>query len=157
MQNFRDFTMPYWKWNIKRIPPVKKNSTKPIDPSNFLWALKCNFSSTRVAPFDFNSQQDVAEILQVVLDELKGVSLAAGSLISNTQRTTVSYHNYLCSSISEENLDILPWQVSTDIQTSINQFPSLKFYHHRTNDFALHARLFLRALEKHVLWTLLLL
>ena len=48
---------------------VKKNFTKPIDPSNFLWALKCNLSSTRVAPFDF--QEDVAEILQVVLDELK--------------------------------------------------------------------------------------
>ena len=36
----------------------------------------------RVAPFDFNSQQDVAEIVQVVLDELKGVLLAASSLIS---------------------------------------------------------------------------
>ena len=36
----------------------------------------------RVAPFDFNSQQDVAEIVQVVLDELKGVSLAVSSLIS---------------------------------------------------------------------------
>ena len=46
---------------------VKKNS---IDPSNFLWALKCNLSNTREVPFDFNSQQDVAEILQVVLDEL---------------------------------------------------------------------------------------
>ena len=37
-------------------------------------------SSTRVTPFDFNSQQGVAEILQVVLDELKGVQLAASSL-----------------------------------------------------------------------------
>ena len=54
---------------------VKKNSTRPIDPSNFLWALKRNLSSTRVTPFYFNSQQDVAEIQQVVLDELKGVSL----------------------------------------------------------------------------------
>ena len=63
---------------------VKKNSTKPIDPSSFLRALKRNLSSTRVARFNFNSQQDVAEILQVVIDELKGVSLAASSLISNT-------------------------------------------------------------------------
>ena len=104
---------------------VKKNCTKPIDPSNFLWALKRSLSSTRVTPFDFNSQQDVAEILQVVLDELKGVSLAASSLISNTLRTTVSCDTCLCSSVSEENLDM--------------------------NGFALHARLSLRALEKHVL------
>ena len=47
---------------------VKKNSAKPIDPSNFLWALKHDLLSTRITPFDFNSQQDVAEILQVVLD-----------------------------------------------------------------------------------------
>ena len=103
---------------------VKKNSTKPIDPSNFLWALKRSLSSTRVTPFDFNPQQDVAEILQVVLDELKGVSLAASSLISNTIRTTVSYNTCLCSSVSKENLDILPLQVSTAIQTSIKQFLS---------------------------------
>ena len=103
---------------------VKKNSTKPINPSNFLWALKRSLSSTRVTPFDFNSQQDVAEILQVVLDELKGVSLAASSLISNTLRTTVSCNTCLCSSVSEENLDILPLQVSTGIQTSLKQFLS---------------------------------
>ena len=92
---------------------VKKNSNKPIDPLNFLWALKRNLSSMRVAPFDFNSQQNVAEILQVVLDELKGVSLAASSLISDTQTTIVSRNNSLCSSVSEENLNILPLQVST--------------------------------------------
>ena len=64
---------------------IKKNSNKPVDPSNFLWALKRKLSNLRGVPFDFNTQQDVAEILQVVLDELKGVSLAASQLISNTK------------------------------------------------------------------------
>ena len=50
--------------------------------------------------------------------------LAASSLISNTIRTTVSCNTCLCSSISEENLDILPLQVWTGIQTSIKQFLS---------------------------------
>ena len=72
-------------WAFSLTMTFKENSTKPIDPSSFLWALERNFSSMTVAPFDFNSQQDVAEILQVVLDELKGGSLAASSLISNTQ------------------------------------------------------------------------
>lgn len=58
---------------------VKKNSNKPVDPSNILWALKRNLSSLRVLPFDFNTQKDVADILQVILNKLKGVSL----LISN--------------------------------------------------------------------------
>ena len=101
---------------------VKSNSIKPVDPSNFLWALKRKLSIIRGAPFDFNTQQDVAEILQVVLDEVKGISLAASHLICNTQKTTVSCNTCFCSSVSEENLDIVTLPVSTDIQTSMNQF-----------------------------------
>ena len=101
---------------------VKKNSTKPVDPSNFLWAVKHKLSNLKGVPFDFNNQQDVAEILQVVLDELKGVSLAASQLISNTQKIIVSCNTCFCYSGSEENLDILTLPVSADIQTSINQF-----------------------------------
>ena len=103
---------------------VKKNSNKSIFPSNFLQVLKRNLSGTIVAPLYFNSRQHVTEILQAVLNELKGVSLAASSLISNTLRTTLSCNTCLCFSVSEENLDILPLQVSTDIQTSLNQFLS---------------------------------
>lgn len=54
---------------------VKKNSTKPVDPSNFLWALKWETSKVREAPFDFDFQQNVTEILQTVLDGLKGLLL----------------------------------------------------------------------------------
>ena len=101
---------------------IKKNSNKPVDPSNFLWALKRKLSNLRGVPFDFNTQQDVAEILQVVLDELKGVSLAASQLISNTQKITVSCNTCFCFSESEQNLDILTLPVSADIQASISQF-----------------------------------
>ena len=100
---------------------VKKNSTKPVDPSNFLWALKRKLSIIRV-PLAFNTQQDVAEILQVVLDEVKGISLAASHFICNTQKITVSCNSCFYHSVSEENLDIVTLPVSTDIQTSMNQF-----------------------------------
>ena len=60
---------------------LKKNSTKTVDPSNFLWALKHKLSIIRGAPFDFNTQQDVTEILQVVLNEVKGTPIAASHLI----------------------------------------------------------------------------
>ena len=98
----------------------KKNSSKPVHPSNFLWALKRKLSKR--SAFDFNTQQDVAEILQVVLDELNGVSLAASQLISNTQKITVSCNTCFCFSESEQNLDILTLPVSADIQASISQF-----------------------------------
>ena len=46
--------------------------------------VKRKFSKLRGVPLDFSTQQDVVEILQVVLDELKSVSQAASQLISNT-------------------------------------------------------------------------
>ena len=95
---------------------VKKNSTKPIDPSNILWALKRKLSIIRGVLFNFNTQQVVAEILQAVLDELKGISIAASHLICKTQKITVSYNTCFCSSVSEENLDIVTLPVSVDIK-----------------------------------------
>ena len=65
---------------------VKKNSTKYVDPSNFLWTLKPKLSIMGEVSFHYNTQQDVAEILLVVLDELKGISIAARHLICNTQK-----------------------------------------------------------------------
>ena len=82
---------------------VKKNSTNPVDPSNFLWALKRKLTIIRGVPFDFNTQQDVAEILQVVLDEVKCTSLAASLLICNTQKIRVSSNTCFCFCVSEEN------------------------------------------------------
>ena len=76
----------------------------------------------RHMPFDFNTQQDVTKILQIVLDDLKDISLAARHLIPNTQKNTASCNTCFCSPVSEENLDILTLPVSADIQISINQF-----------------------------------
>ena len=56
---------------------VRSRCNKPVDPSNFLWALTRKISESRHAPFNFNSQQDDAEVLQFVIDELKGYSVAA--------------------------------------------------------------------------------
>ena len=64
----------------------------------------------------------MAEILQVVLDELKGISIAGNHLICNTQKIAVSCNTCFCSSVSEENLDIATLPVSGNIQTSIYQF-----------------------------------
>ena len=55
---------------------IKENSNKPLDPSSFLWALKRKLLNLRGVLFELNAQQDVAEILQVVLDKLKCVFLA---------------------------------------------------------------------------------
>ena len=77
---------------------IKCQSNKPVDPSNFLWAFSSKISESRHAQFNFNSQQDAAEVLQFVIDELKGTSVAASDLISNTIRINVSCNQCLCFS-----------------------------------------------------------
>ena len=90
---------------------IKERLTVLIDPSNFLWALELKISSTHSAPFDFNSQQDIAEILQVVFDELKGTTMRADDLLSNTLTTTITCNSCFCSAVREENwlLSQFPW------------------------------------------------
>ena len=55
----------------------QSRSNKPVDISNFLWALT---RKSHQAPFHFNSTQDAAEVQQFVIDELKGTSVAASNL-----------------------------------------------------------------------------
>ena len=47
--------------------------------------LKMEAICLRGVPFDFNAQEDLAEILRVVLDQLRGISLAASHLICKSQ------------------------------------------------------------------------
>ena len=76
---------------------VKKNSTKPVDASNFLWTLKRKLFIIRGVPFNFNTQQDVAEILQVVLDEFYINSSKPSDL---QHKKSVSCNTCFCSSMS---------------------------------------------------------
>ena len=101
---------------------TKSRFNKPVDPSNFLWALTRKISKSRHAPFNFNSQQDAVEMLQFVIDELKGTSVVAIDLISNTIRINVSCNECFCFSAQEEKLDILtiPW--SPNINSSFPNF-----------------------------------
>ena len=101
---------------------IKSRSNKPVDPSNFLWALSRKISESRHVPFNFNSQQDAAEVLQFVIDELKGTSVAASDMISNTIRINISCNQCFCFSAKEEKLDILTIPLSLNINTSLSKF-----------------------------------
>ena len=86
---------------------LSKRKTSRIDPSNFLWALRNKITEDRGSPFNFNSQEDVPEILQIVTDELKGVSQVADNIISFTLQTLVTFNACLCCNIQEETFDII--------------------------------------------------
>ena len=75
-------------------------STSAVDPSSFLRALQHKISVIKNAPFNINSQQDVPEILQVVLDELCGPSVVANDIASSTITSTTSCNTFFLSSRS---------------------------------------------------------
>ena len=99
---------------------IRKKALTPIDSSNFLWPLKRKMSDIHNVPFDFNSQQDAVEVLQVVLDNLKGTSVLANDLVSNILRTTITCNTCLCLAAKEERCDILPLPMSNNIKTYLD-------------------------------------
>ena len=68
---------------------LKRHKTS-IDPSGFLRALSGKMSLIHNHPFNFNTQQDVPEILQVLLDEITGTSVLANNFLKSTIRTSIS-------------------------------------------------------------------
>ena len=105
---------------------TKETLDVPIDPSNFLWAFKCKISSTRSALFGFNFQQDVAEILRAVFDELKGTSIRTDDLFSNPLRTASTCNSCFCSAVRGEKLDIVAVPISDNVNSSLEKFLSLE-------------------------------
>ena len=101
---------------------IKSRSNKPVGPSNLLWALSHKISESRHVPFNFNSQQDAAEVLQLVIDELKGTSVVASDLISNFIRINISCNQCFCFSAKEEKRDILTIPLSPNINSSLSKF-----------------------------------
>ena len=69
-----------------------------------------------------NSQQDTAEMLHFVIDELKSTSVEASDLILNTIRINASFNQCFCFSAKEEKLDILTIPLSPNINSSFSKF-----------------------------------
>ena len=101
-----------------------KRRTTPLDPSNFLWALHRKLSTNKQVPFQFNTQQDVPEILQVVFDELKGHSTIASNILATSVRTSTTCDTCGCCNIDEVKLDIIPLPLAKFISLSLDRYLS---------------------------------
>ena len=98
-----------------------QRSISPVDPSSFLRALQCRISTSIDASFNFNTQQDVPDILRILLDEFKGSSIIAQDIVATTVQTTVMCDVCFCSSTKEDKLDILTLPTRKHISNSIHQ------------------------------------
>ena len=109
-----------------------KKRTSPIDPSNFLRAFQNTISNKQGAPFNINTQQDVPEILQILIDELKGTSSIAEDLISSSILRSTTCDTCFSSSSQEEKHNIVSFPLTNSIQSSLDMF--LKTEYLKDND-----------------------
>ena len=98
----------------------KRNS--PIDPSNFLRAFQKKITAKRGTPFNVNTQQDVPEILQILLDELKGSSPIAEGIISSSIVRSTTCDNCFSSSSTEDKHDIISVPLCDSLPSSLKMF-----------------------------------
>ena len=117
--------------------PLKRRTT-PLDPSNSLWALHGKLSTNKQVSFQFNTQQDVTEILQVVLDELKGDLAIASNIVATSVRTSTTCDICGCCNIDEVKLDIIPLPLAKSISLSLDRYLSSENLTGATNGFAQH-------------------
>ena len=117
--------------------PLKRRTT-PLDPSNSLWALHRKLSTNKQVSFQFNTQQDVTEILQVVLDELKGDLAIASNIVATSVRTSTTCDICGCCNIDEVKLDIIPLPLAKSISLSLDRYLSSENLTGATNGFAQH-------------------
>ena len=105
---------------------LKRHKTS-IDPSGFLHALSSKMSLIHNHPFNFNTQQDVPKILQVLLDEITGTSVLANNFLKTTIRTSISCTSCLCDSENEESVSILQVPTENTISKSIQTLLKVTF------------------------------
>ena len=73
-------------------------------------------------PFQFNTQQDIPEILQVVLDELKGPSIIASNILVTSVENSTTCDTCSCCNIEEVKVAIIPLPLAKSISLSLDKF-----------------------------------
>ena len=103
-----------------------KRQTTPLDPSNFLWALHRKLSTNKQVLFQFNTQQDVPEIFQVVFDELKGHSTIASNILPTSVRFSTTCGACGCCNIDEVKFYVIPLPLAKSISLSLDKYLSFE-------------------------------
>ena len=81
-------------------------------------------STKKQVPFQFNTQQDVPEILQVVLVELKDYSTIAGNILAMCVGNSTTCDTSGCCNIDEVKLDIIRLPLAKSISLYLDRYLS---------------------------------
>ena len=92
-----------------------------FDPSKFLRSLQTHVH-TQDSHFNFNTQQDAAYILGILLDELKGCSIVADEIFSISCQSSVVCSECSFISTTDKRLDMLPLQPCKNARASLSKY-----------------------------------
>ena len=105
----------------------RPNTFESLDPSGFLWALQSKYHSSGQTEFSFNSQHDVVQVLEVVLDELSSSSLLAANVTTSEVKISTTCNTCFCTSDNIDFLPILSLPLTNSVSSSIYKYISSEF------------------------------
>ena len=105
-----------------------KSSKNPIDPSCFLDAFSHVMVRMERGDFVVNSQQDVPEVLNYLLDNFCGMSVLAQHQIKVVIRNRITCTNCLQSDDREDIHMIVKLNVAENVKDAFNNFLNEKLF-----------------------------
>ena len=105
-----------------KIMSLLKSSKKPIDPSNFLRNLQNAAIKSGKTDFNVFQQQDAAEVLTCILNELFSVGVSAQNMINVSIKVTITCQKCDQDNVKEDVSSVLQVPVKGNIQSSLNVF-----------------------------------
>ena len=97
-------------------------SSSPVDPSGFLRSLQVVIRAAGNTTFNFNSQQDAAEVLQHVMENMSNDSPIAASTVSIAIETTTTCNTCLLSDTSENKTFCIKVPVQKSVQLALSDY-----------------------------------
>ena len=94
----------------------------PIDPSDFLKALQVVVRSAGNKAFNFNTQQDAAETLQHVIEDMSKDSPIAAACVSLATTTSITCSSCLLSTETETRSTFLQLPIHRSIQLAVTEY-----------------------------------
>ena len=105
-----------------RIMSTLRSSKSPIDPSSFIRHLQKVVLDSGKLDFNVFQQQDAAEILSCILEELCSVGPANKNMVEVSLRTTITCDKCNNENIREDSTKILQVPIKANLQSSLNTF-----------------------------------
>ena len=97
-------------------------SSSSVDPSGFLKSLQVVIRAAGNTTYNFNSQQDAAEVLQHVMENMSKDSPIAASTVSTATETTTTCNTCLLSDVSESKTFCIKVPVQNSVQLALSKY-----------------------------------